>query len=75
MLQKKQDGEKIEKKSACALVWHKQKLSLHQKTNKAMKNTEYNLDTLENVISSESFRALLDMIGDLGLEVTGVTRP
>ena len=40
-----------------------------------MKNTENNLDTLENVISTESFRALLDMIGDLDLEVTGVSRP
>lgn len=39
-----------------------------------MKNTEYNLDTLENMISSESFRTLLDMIGDLDLEVTGITR-
>lgn len=40
-----------------------------------MKNTEYNLDTLENVISSESFRTLLDMIGDFDFEVTGVSRP
>ena len=44
------------------------------KTQSVMKNTEYNLETLENVISTESFRALLDMIGDLGLEVTGVSR-
>lgn len=56
------------------MVWHKWTLSLHQKTNKAMKNTEYNLDTIENAISAESFRSLLEMIGDLDLEVTGISR-
>lgn len=56
------------------MVWHKRMLSLHQKTNKAMKNTEYNLDTIENAISAESFRSLLEMIGDLDLEVTGISR-
>ena len=57
-------------------MWHKQGLSLQQKTkNCAMKNTEYNLETLENVISTDSFRTLLDMIGDLDLEVTGISRP
>ena len=39
-----------------------------------MKNTEYNLDTLENMISTESFRTLLDMIGDLDMEVTAISR-
>lgn len=56
------------------MVWHKRTLSLHQKKNKAMKNTEYNLDTIENAISAESFRSLLEMIGDLDLEVTGISR-
>lgn len=39
-----------------------------------MKNTDYTLDTLGNVISSDSLQALLDMMDDLGLEVTEVSR-
>lgn len=39
-----------------------------------MKNTDYNFDTLGNVISSDSLQALLDMMDDLGLEVTEVSR-
>ena len=36
----------------------------------AMKNTDYNLDTLASMISSEaSFSALLDIMGDMGLEL------
>ena len=35
-----------------------------------MKNTEYNLDTLSTIISSEaSLQALVDMISDMGLEI------
>ncbi len=40
-----------------------------------MKNTEYNLDTLSSVISSESsLSALLEMMGDMGLELDSVSR-
>jgi len=35
-----------------------------------MRNTEYNLDTLGNMISSDtSFQALKDLVADLGLEL------
>lgn len=35
-----------------------------------MKNTEYNIDNLASMISSESsFNALLEMMGDMGLEL------
>ena len=38
-----------------------------------MKNTEYNLDVLSSVVSSQtSFNTLLDMISDMGLEITDV---
>ena len=36
-----------------------------------MKNTEFNLETLGTLISSDSFQALLELTSDLGLEVTG----
>ena len=40
-----------------------------------MKNTEYNLDNLSSMISSESsLSALLDMMGDLGLEFDSASR-
>ena len=43
--------------------------------NKAMKNTEYNLDKLASMISSEaSFSALLDMMGDMGLELDSASK-
>jgi len=38
-----------------------------------MKNTEYNYDALGSMISSESSLAeLMDMIADMGLEITEV---
>ena len=41
----------------------------------AMKNTEYNLDKLASMISSEaSFSALLDMMGDMGLELDSASK-
>lgn len=40
-----------------------------------MKNTDYNLETLAALISSESsFDQLKDMIGDMGLEITDIVR-
>ena len=56
------------------MVWRKRGLSLHQKQNKeAMRNTTYNLDNLTSVISSESsLQTLMDMIGDLGLEILDI---
>ena len=57
--------------SPCATLWHKQALPLHQKQNeRAMKNTDFNIDALGNMISSDiSFQALKDIIDDLGLEL------
>ena len=48
--------------------------SRKQENRPVMKNVEYTLDTLGNVISSDSLQALLDMMDDLGLEVTEVSR-
>jgi len=40
-----------------------------------MKNTEYSLEKLSSMISSESsFDALLEIIGDMGLEVTEISK-
>ena len=40
-----------------------------------MKNTEYNLDNLSSMISSESsLSALLDMMGDMGLAFDSASR-
>ena len=40
-----------------------------------MKNTEYNLDNLSSMISSESsLSALLDMMGDMGLDFDSASR-
>jgi len=38
-----------------------------------MKNTEYNVDSLSTMISSDAFSALKDIIDDLGLEVLEVS--
>ena len=41
----------------------------------AMKNTEYNADNLASMISSESsLSTLLEMMGDMGLELDSATR-
>lgn len=38
-----------------------------------MKNTDYILKSLDNFISSEdSLKDILDMIDDMGLEITGI---
>lgn len=50
-------------------------ISLYQRNTKAgiMKNTEYNYNVLGSIISSEtSLEALLDIIEDMDLEITGV---
>lgn len=40
-----------------------------------MRNTEYTTENLATMISSEaSFNALLNMMGELGLEITEVSR-
>lgn len=57
---------------ACASLWRKLPLSLHQKLKKntAMRNTDYNTDVLSNVISPDTnFQALKDLMKDLGLEM------
>ena len=47
---------------------------MHQKLkDKAMRNTDYNIDALGTFLSSDtSFQALKDLIDELGLEVEGV---
>ena len=58
------------------MVWRKLALPLHQKfkNNIAMRNTDFNLDALGNMISSTtSFQALKDIITDLGLEFEDAT--
>ncbi len=56
---------------ACAALWRKKAVPLHQKQkDKAMRNTEYDIDALNNMISEDTnFQALRDMIRDLGLEM------
>lgn len=40
-----------------------------------MKNTDFNLDTLASMISSEaSLSTLLEMMGDMGLELDSASR-
>ncbi len=57
---------------ACASVWHNVGISLHQyKKRYAMRNTEFTIENLASAISSESsLSALVEMIGDMGLEIT-----
>ena len=43
------------------------------KNRSKMKNTDYSLENLGMMISSESsLNALMDIIGEMGLEITGV---
>lgn len=59
------------------MFWHKLALSLYQRNTKAviMKNTEYDYDILGSIVSSEdSLAALLEIIDDMDLEITGVRR-
>lgn len=60
----------------CTAFWHKHALPLHQKQkNKVMRNTEYNLEKLASMISSESsFTALMEIMGDMGLEFEGAVK-
>ena len=45
------------------------------KKNKVMRNTEYNLEKLASMISSESsFTALMEIMGDMGLEFEGAVK-
>lgn len=48
-------------------------LCIRNKKTGDMKNTEYNLDALSSIISSEaSFNELVNMIDDMGLEIMDV---
>lgn len=61
----------------CTVLWHNVALPLHkkQKNYNAMRNTEYDLAALATMISSESsFTALMEMMGDMGLEFEGAVR-
>ena len=53
------------------MVWLNLALPLHQKLNDStMRNTDYNLNKIADMISSESsFQALRGLMQDLGLEV------
>ena len=45
------------------------------KKNNVMRNTEYNLEKLASMISSESsFTALMEIMGDMGLEFEGAVK-
>lgn len=45
------------------------------KTHNVMRNTEYNLEKLASMISSESsFTALMEIMGDMGLEFEGAVK-
>lgn len=55
--------------------WHKLGITLYQQNKKAavMKNTEYTYTVLDSIVASEeSLTALLEMIEDMDLEITGV---
>ncbi len=50
-------------------------LCIRNKTTKVMRNTEYNLEKLASMISSESsFTALIEIMGDMGLELEGAVK-
>lgn len=50
-------------------------LCIRNKKHKVMRNTEYNLEKLASMISSESsFTALMEIMGDMGLEFEGAVK-
>lgn len=56
------------------MLWHKLVLTLHKQNGKTtvMKNTEYDSNILDSIVFSEdSLSALLGMIEDMDLEITG----
>ena len=61
----------MKKSSPCAAVWRKVTITLQQKLKaKVMRNTDYNTNILGNMISSDtSFKALQDLVADMGLEL------
>lgn len=62
------------------MFWYNRLLPLHhnKKTStatiktKVMKNTDFTLEFLSTLISSESFSALADMVDEMGLEIKDV---
>jgi hypothetical protein len=56
----------------CALFWHNEGLSLHQQNETDMNATD-TMIRLSNMFSSdESFAAMLELVDDLGLEITDI---
>ena len=56
------------------MLWHKLALTLHKQNGKTkvMKNTEYDSNILDSIVFSEdSLSALIGMIEDMDLEITG----
>ena len=50
-------------------------LCIRNQNYKVMRNTEYNLEKLASMISSESsFTALMEIMGDMGLEFEGAVK-
>lgn len=50
-------------------------LCIRNKKHNVMRNTEYNLEKLASMISSESsFTALMEIMGDMGLEFEGAVK-
>jgi hypothetical protein len=57
------------------LVQGRSTFASETKNYNAMRNTEYDLAALATMISSESsFTALMEMMGDMGLEFEGAVR-
>jgi hypothetical protein len=56
----------------CAINWHNETLSLHQQNETDMNATD-TMTRLSNMFSSdESFAAMLELVDDLGLEITDI---
>ena len=50
-------------------------LCIRNKKHNVMRNTEYNLEKLASMISSESsFTVLMEIMGDMGLEFEGAVK-
>ena len=59
--------------AACASVWHKLLLFLHQLNDDVMKNTEFSYNAIESLCASEDILDnLLGLIEDMDLEITDI---
>lgn len=64
------------------MVWYIESVLLYHKTTgmeiptkiEIMKNTDFTLETLSTMMSSESFNAIADIICDMELEIMDINR-